>query len=225
MRKLGYALGVCAVAMGMFCLAVPVQAEMYVAGQVGVSIPNSFSNVEGVGSGAGFNVSDLSLQKSVMYGAKLGYYFDSMKWLGVETEVFNSTPHLKQQDATVSFGGASGTGTFSGQDVRVLNWAPVNIVVRHQMGQFEPYAGIGVGVFFANTTDGASGESSSSTNVGLNTQLGLRYKVTQNLAVFGEWKYNRASFDFAESSPTQAAGGLKGDYSANFLVFGVGYHF
>jgi|CXWL01.1.fsa_nt_gi opacity protein-like surface antigen len=226
MRPVGYALGVCAVAMGMFCLTLPVQAEMYVAGQAGISIPNSFSNVEGVGSAAGLTLSDLSLQKSVMYGAKLGYYFDSMKWLGVETEVFNSTPHLKQQDVSASFNGVPlGTGTFSGQDVRVLNWAPVNIVVRHQMGQFEPYAGIGMGVFFANLTDGASGESSSSTNVGLNTQLGLRYKVTQNLAVFGEWKYNRASFDFSESSPTQATGGFKGDYSANFLAFGVGYHF
>jgi opacity protein-like surface antigen len=198
---------------------------MYVAGQMGVSIPNSFSNVEGVGSLTGVKTSDLSLQNSLMYGAKLGYYFDSIKWLGVETEVFNSTPHLKQQNATVSFGGASATGTFPGQSVRVLNWAPINIVVRHQMGQFEPYAGIGMGVFFANLKDGASGESSSSTNVGLNTQLGLRYLVTKNLSVFGEWKYNRASFNFSESSPTQATGGFKGDYSANILAFGVGYHF
>ena len=198
---------------------------MYVAGQMGVSIPNSFSNIEGVGSNAGGTLSDLSLQKSFMYGAKLGYYFDSMKWLGVETEVFNSTPHLKQQTATVSAGAASATGTFIGQDVRVLNWAPINIVVRHQMGQFEPYAGIGMGVFFANLTDGASGESSSSTNVGLNTQLGLRYLVTKNVSLFGEWKYNRASFDFSESSPTQATGGFKGDYSAHFLAFGLGYHF
>jgi len=202
---------------------------MYVAGQAGVSLPNKFSNVEGVDSGAGISSSDLSLQNSVMYGAKLGYYFDSMKWqnfnLGVETEVFNSTPHLKQQDATLSFGGASATANFTGQSVRVLNWAPINIVVRYQMGQFEPYAGVGMGVFFANVKDGASGESSSSTAVGLNTQLGLRYLVTKNVSLFGEWKYNRASFNFSDSSPTQATGGLKGDYSANIFAFGLGYHF
>jgi opacity protein-like surface antigen len=211
--------------MGMFCLTLPLQAEMYVAGQVGANIPNKFSNVQGVDSSAGLTTSDLSLQNSLMYGAKLGYYFDSIKWLGVETEVFNSTPHLKQQDVTVSFGGASATGNFSGQSVRVLNWAPINIVVRHQMGGFEPYAGVGMGVFFANLKDGASGESTSSTSVGLNTQLGLRYMVTQNVAVFGEWKYNRASLNFSESSPTQQTGGFKGDYSANIFAFGVGYHF
>jgi opacity protein-like surface antigen len=198
---------------------------MYVAGQVGVSLPNKFSNVEGVDSLAGLGVSDLSLQNSVIYGAKLGYYFDSMKWLGVETEVFNSTPHLKQQDVTLSAGGASATANFPGQYVRVLNWAPINIVVRYQMGQFEPYAGVGMGVFFANLKDGASGESSSSTAVGLNTQLGLRYLVTKNVSLFGEWKYNRASFNFSESSPTQATGGFKGDYSTNIFAFGVGYHF
>jgi len=225
MKHLGYTLGVCSVAMGMFCLTLPLQAEMYVAGQVGANIPNKFSNVQGVDSSAGLTTSDLSLQNSLMYGAKLGYYFDSIKWLGVETEVFNSTPHLKQQDVTVSFGGASATGNFSGQSVRVLNWAPINIVVRHQMGGFEPYAGVGMGVFFANLKDGASGESTSSTSVGLNTQLGLRYMVTQNVAVFGEWKYNRASLNFSESSPTQQTGGFKGDYSANIFAFGVGYHF
>lgn len=225
MRPLRLLVGLSSVAVGVLCLTLPVQAEMYVAGQAGISIPNKFSNVEGVDSLAGATFSDLSLQNSVIYGAKLGYYFDSMKWLGVETEVFNSTPHLKQQDVTASVGAASATANLPGQYVRVLNWAPINIVVRYQIGQLEPYAGIGMGVFFANLKDGASEESSSSTEVGLNTQLGLRYLVTKNVSVFGEWKYNRANFNFSESSPTQATGGFKGDYSANILAFGVGYHF
>jgi opacity protein-like surface antigen len=61
--------------------------------------------------------------------------------------------------------------------------------------------------------------------VGLNTQVGLRYLVTKSVSLFGEWKYNRASFNFAESSPTQATGGFNGDYAAHLLAFGVGYHF
>lgn len=122
----------------------PAQAEVYVAGQVGVSLPNSFSNVEGVDTLTGLTLSDLSLHNSVMYGAKIGYYFDSMKWLGIETEVFNSTPHVKQQTVTASFGGPSATIPITGQDFRVLTWAPINVVVRYQMGQFEPYAGIGL---------------------------------------------------------------------------------
>ena len=96
------------------------------------------------------------------------------------------------------------------------------MVVRYQAGQFEPYTGVGMGVYFSRIHDGQSGESSSDTSVGLNTQLGARYLVTKNLSVFGEWKYNRDSFNFSE---TQATGGFKGDYSANIFAFGVGYHF
>jgi hypothetical protein len=123
---------------------------MYVADQFGVTIPNSFSNVDVTAAGApsGTTLSDLELKNSFMYGAKLGYYFDSMKWLGVETEVFNTTPHFKQQTATVTVPGVgSGSGALTGQYVRVLTWAPVNVVVCYQMGQLEPYAGIGMGVF------------------------------------------------------------------------------
>ena len=184
MRRLCSVVGLSVVAVGVLWLTLfsrPIQAEMYVAGQAGVSLPNRFSNLEGVDGNAGLTISDLSLQNSFIYGGKLGYYFDSMKWLGVETEVFNSTPHIKQQTATVSAGGVSLTGTLNGQSLRVLNWVPVNVVVRYQLGQFEPYAGVGMGVFFANIKDVGSGSSSSSTNVGLNTQLGLRYLVTKNV--------------------------------------------
>lgn len=227
MRRSGFVCGVLSVAALSLTLSVyPAQAEMYVAGQAGLTVPNDFSNVEGTGSGAGVSISDVSLKNSIMYGAKLGYYFESMKWLGVETEVFNTTPHVKQQDVTASFGGASQTGNLTGQYVRVLTWAPINVVVRYQMGQLEPYAGVGLGLFFARTKDAATGETSSSNaRPGLNTQVGVRYLVTKNFSMFTEWKYNRVSLNFDESSPTQAAGGIKGDYSAHHFVFGVGYHF
>ena len=202
------------------------QAEMYIAGQVGASIPNKFTNVEGVDTLAGLRLSDLSLQNSFMYGAKLGYYFDSLKWLGVETEVFNTNPNSKQQAVTVSGGGVSQTITVPGQDLRVLNWSPINVLVRYPGERFQPYAGVGMGLFFARIHDGASGESSSDNwKVGLNTQLGLRFLVTQHVSLFGEWKYNRASFNFSDSTPTAATGGLKGDYSAHIFAFGLGYHF
>ncbi|HEY6973792.1 MAG TPA: outer membrane beta-barrel protein, partial [Nitrospiraceae bacterium] len=172
----------------LLIMSVPAQAEMYVAGQVGVTIPQNLSNVEWSAGGVTVGGNDLSLHNSVMYGAKLGYYFDSLKWLGLETEAFNTTPNVKQQNLTI---GGINLGTQPGVDFRVLTWAPVNIVARYQMGAFEPYAGVGLGVFFSRLSQG--GSSSSSTDVGLNTQVGLRYRVTNNLAVFGEWKFNHAN--------------------------------
>jgi len=224
-RRIADRLSLCLLVCSLVFLSTPGKAEMYVAGQVGVTIPNRFSHLEGVGSNTGLTVSDESAQNSVMYGAKVGYYFDSLKWLGVETEVFNTQPNIKQQTITASFPGGVANVLISGQDLRVLTWAPINVVVRYQAGRFEPYAGVGMGVFFSRVHVSQSGESSSSTSVGLNTQVGLRYLVAQNVSLFGEWKYNRAKFNFDPSTPTGATGGAKGDYSANIFVFGVGYHF
>jgi opacity protein-like surface antigen len=95
--------------------------------------------------------------------------------------------------------------------------------MRYQAGRFEPYVGVGMGVYFSHLSSG--GESTSDTNVGLNTQLGLRYKVTKNLSVFGEWKTNRVKFHFDASTPNGNAGGFKADYGVNLLAFGIGYHF
>ncbi len=224
--RVRYAWVLVVLAAGVFSLTAlsgPALAEMYVAGQVGVTFPNDLARVHGTGPNAGTSFSDVSLQDSVMYGAKLGYYFESMKWLGLETEVFNTNPNAKQQNITAS--GPAGSVTFNnpGSTLRVLNWSPVTVVMRYQAGQFEPYAGVGMGVYFAHLSSG--GESTSDTNVGVNTQLGLRYKVTQNLSVFGEWKTNFVKFHFDALAPNRNAGGFKADYGVNILAFGVGYHF
>ena len=201
---------------------------MYVAGQVGLTVPHKFTDVDltgpGVPDGTGF--SSLEMKNSVMYGAKLGYFFDSAKWLGIETEAFNTTPHVKQQTATLTVPGAGSVPVdLRGQSVRVTVWAPVNLIVRYPGERFQPYAGVGMGVFFARINDTASGESLSDTTVGLNMQVGLRYLVTNNVSVFGEYKFNYARLIFDPSDPTQATGGVNGIYQTSYFVLGVGYHF
>lgn len=199
----------------------PVQAEMYVAGQIGAHLPNNASNVTSGGLGADVGGSDLALQNSLMYGAKLGYYFDQVKLgkfnLGVETEVFIATPHLKQQGATI--GGT--TGTLSGFTNRIVTWAPVVVLVRYQAGAFEPYAGLGPGLFFSNLATG--GYSDTNMHVGLNTQVGIRYRVTQNLSLFTEWKYNHAHIEHLTIGGSPRS--LNFDYNVHIVAGGLGWHF
>jgi opacity protein-like surface antigen len=198
------------------------KAEMYVAGQIGAHLPSNYSNVQWSVGGVSVRGNDLSLQNSLMYGAKMGYYFDSVKLegfnLGVETEVFNATPHVQQQNWRV---GTTNLGTLPGVNNRVLVWSPFTVVVRYQAGEFEPYAGVGLGVFFSHLSSGNF--SSSSTDVGLNTQLGLRYRVTKDVSVFGEWKFNHASVSHTNLVGTGL--NVSADYNAHILAFGVGYHF
>jgi opacity protein-like surface antigen len=208
------------VSLSLTLISSPAEAEMYVAGQVGLNLPHSLSNVEDKRGGVTFDENDQSLKSSVMYGAKLGYYFESLKWLGVETEIFKTTPYLTQQHVT-TLGGINFL-TAPGGHLSIWTWAPANIVVRHQMGAFEPYAGIGLGFNFAKFS--IDGGRSSGGGPGLNTQLGLRYRMTTNLAFFGEWKFNHANLKYGEFM------GFKGhdlsmNYNAHNVVFGVAYHF
>lgn len=144
--------GTLSLALGLCLSAVPAQSEMYIAGQAGYTVPHlqQLRSVQFSALGTAAQGSDLDLHDSVMYGAKFGYYFESLKFegfqFGLETEVFNTTPNVKQQNLTV---GGAPLGVQPGIDLRVLTWAPVNLVVRYQVGAFEPYAGVGMGVLFS----------------------------------------------------------------------------
>ena len=194
----------------LFLTDVSARAESYVAGQFGLTFPNTFNHV----SQQGATISNLELQNSVMYGAKMGHYLDKLKYFGVETEAYTSMPSIKQQ--AVASNGIP-MGTQSGTHLRVTTWA-FNLVYRYPGEIVQPYAGVGVGVFFARASD-ADG-SSLSVSPGLNALAGLRVFVTKQMALFGEYKFNSARLHFKDSASYPS-----GHYSDNLLAFGVGYHF
>ena len=207
--------------------ALPVWGEMYIAGQVGLTSPRNASQVDLAVDQTilpPLSLSDLDLKNSIMYGGKLGYYFDSVKSLGIETEAYTTTPHLKQQTVTISAldGSPPVSQEVGGANFRVTTLA-FNLVARYPGERFQPYVGAGPGIFFAQLKD--STDSANSTKPGLNTQVGLRYLITPNLAVFGEWKYNHVRFNFDTPAFGAGVSGLSLHYSAHNFIFGIGYHF
>jgi opacity protein-like surface antigen len=211
--------------------------EWYVAGFGGVTLGHNFNDVERTGAGAGLNQEDIGLKNSVVYGGKIGYFLpDRLNWLGFEAEGFNTTPHFEQQ------------GSVPGSHLRVTT-AAFNVVARAQLAcdddrtdrsdiggrsrgtsperdnrglcHFQPYVGVGPGVFFARASN--NGTSSSDNGVvGFNAVAGVRYFFTEHVALFGEYKYNRATFEF---DAVAGGGGLTGDYSASHVVGGLSFHF
>lgn len=218
------------VAGGLLALVLwsgPVQAEVYVAGQVGYTLADDLTDAVVSGTGGAAKFSDLSLHDSVVYGGKVGYYFSRVPWLGVETEVFNSAPNLKQQTITVTGPGGPVTAVgFPGFSLRVLTWA-TNVVVRYPGKQWQPYGGVGLGVFFARSdfkgspAFGGLAPATDTDNAvpGLNAFAGLRFFPVKHLAVFAEYKYNRAEFDFPVQGISEAS------YSAHHFVGGASVHF
>jgi opacity protein-like surface antigen len=221
-------------------------SEAYIGGQIGTVVAgNSLTSVELTDIGAppgrtlsppGF-MSDRELTRSILVGGKLGYYFPQLRWFGIETEFFYTTPHIKQQNTRVTIqpgtilngvgpvvGGAT-ESVLSGDHFRVMTWAPVNFMFRYYKTRLQPYVGVGPGIFFARvhtTVTGLEG-TQSSTRVGLNVKAGLEYFITRHLSAFAEWKYNRTSFDFEANS--SGAFGFKAEYEVHFVAGGINYHF
>ena len=216
------------------------RADTYVAGQFGYSLAYDFRDVEGTGALSG-GLNNLDLKNSFVYGAKVGRFFsDRWSWLDVEAEVFNSNPHIKQQAL------GPGPNVSQGSNLMVTTVA-FNVIARGQLAcrytqseaypdrenrfgvnwatpfcPLQPYVGIGVGVFFAWADNGLA-RSESLAVPGLNALAGVRYFVTRNTALFGEYKYNRASFSFDNIGGNGA--GVDGIYSASLFVAGISFHF
>src|SRR5918996_4426983 len=80
----------------------PASAEWYVAGMAGGVFPKALSHVKErdfptFETPAGTKSSDLALSRSIMGGAKVGYFFERWKWFGIEGEVYRYSPNFKQQ--------------------------------------------------------------------------------------------------------------------------------
>ena len=137
-------------------LTTTAQAEWYLGGYGGIVAPGGFSNVTvsnpTLGGGVtDAHLNDLTLKSGLLEGAKGGYFFESRPWLGVETDLYTLKPDVKQQ--TIVGGTASGrvfADSIGPSSLRLSVWA-VNLIIRSpSMSEvFQPYGGIGYGLFFA----------------------------------------------------------------------------
>ncbi len=208
--------------------------ESYIGGQFGLTLPSigkGFTDTDLTGSFvSGSTLSDQALKTSMLYGVKAGHYFKRLPWLGIEAEIYNTTPHIKQQSLTFSGpSGPVGSLNFPGLNLRVLTLAPLNVTFRYHKTRLQPYVAVGPGIFFARIKDPSisSDNSQSSTKLGINAQAGLRYYITRRVTVFGEAKYNHVRFNFPETPPGPNFNlfGFESTYNMVHVSFGMNYHF
>ena len=206
--------------------------EAYFAGFGGYTFGGKF-DAEGTGAFRGVNFGNGSLADSAVVGAKAGGFFpEALSWFGVEAELFNTTPHIEQQ------------GAAAGSHMRVTTFA-INAIARAQFAcekkhleteqvterfafhyvrefcRLQPYAGVGLGIYWVDISNSAFSAHANFVP-GFNALAGVRYYLTDRIALFTEYKYNRATFNFAG---VQDLAGFEGVYSVNHIVGGVSYHY
>lgn len=190
-------------------------AETYVAGMAGVTVEQPGGVSLNTGAGNVATQQDAHYANSVMYGAKIGHYFSSTPWLGIELEAFTATPNSKQQDVTLPGGS---TVNRPGITQRVTTLA-ANVMARMPNKTLQPYVGVDPAIMFGhiNATN-AGGQGESTTVVGFNGLAGVRWLVTELVVLFVEAKYNYAKFNYAEN-------GIKANYDAFTGAAGLGFQF
>ena len=161
----------------------PVQAEWYVGGYGGIANPGAFSNATVsdpmlAGGVTNARINDLELTNSFLVGAKGGYFFEARPWLGFETDVYTLSPDVKQQTVV---GGTSSGRVFADNigpiPLRLTTWAFDLIIRSPSMAEvFQPYGGMGYGLFFATSSKG--GQSNIHLSPGFNLIAGARYALT-----------------------------------------------
>jgi opacity protein-like surface antigen len=206
---------------GSGLLTTTTHAEWYVGGYGGISVPGSLSNVTvsnaTLGGGVtNARINDLELKSGLLGGVRAGYFLESRPWLGLETDLYTQKPDVKQQTIV---GGTSSGNVFATSlpetSLRLTVWA-VNLIIRSpSMSEvFQPYGGVGYGLFFATGSQG--GQSNTQINPGFQFVAGARYVLTPDWALFGEFKYNNTTIRFS---------GIKGNYDSQNFVVGLMWHF
>ncbi len=192
-------------------LMVPTQsfAQIYVGGYGGVAIPHDADAEIRVPGFVGLS-GEIEFDASVIAGARVGYWFENfdLPWLGVEFDAYWENPELDR----FKIAGLS----FAIDDDLIVLSGGINGLVRYPYGPIQPYAGVGVGVVYAEI------DQINDEDVVASLQLvgGVRGFVSDNLALFAEYKFVLTEFEFNE-----AGASLEVDYTASNIYGGIEWHF
>ncbi len=219
--------------------ASPAAAEWYVSGYAGVAIPADEDidlSASVLGLTAADTLKDVDLDTSAVFGGKAGHYFEGLPQVGLELEVYHFSPDSDPQ--TVQTNLFPGGVTISAADINVTTIG-INALYRLQLsqsdeyprGRFQPYGGVGLGVFIANleTTVVTAIDDDTDTALGFQALAGLKYFFIPNLSLFAEYKFiQTGDFEFELSDtvvgvPVTAT--AETDLTAHLFYGGIAYHF
>lgn len=213
--------------------------EFYVGGYLGGAITPSqdlrFSNgttLNGNPGGPSVTVRNNRFDPGVVAGLKLGYFFRSFPYLGLEGETNYSPSQVPRQRVSLNrIIGGSSRATIPNDDW--VNWTlALHIVARYgflsdkevPFGRLQPYVGIGPGLVIMYE------EVDSAKNFALDVMAGVRYMLLKNVSAFVEYKFSQQwdaeieSHAFQANDLTVVRGTAHLDYSSHKFVAGVAYH-
>ena len=216
-------------------------SESYIGASIGAALSSDAEDIDIVEGAATANLTDLDTDGAFAYGIKVGHYFNSVPWLGVEFNFSQADPDVGKQTTTLSGTAAGIAGAATGQfqvDVNHVTTYGFLAMLRateeqtKNMFDIQPYFGVGVAInnislgrATAFNTAGAelaggAANLGSDTSLGLLLSAGLNYDIDEHISAYGEYKFTQIDFE-------DTTGGSKYDFELDVssLMFGIAYNF
>ncbi|MBW1986538.1 MAG: porin family protein [Deltaproteobacteria bacterium] len=176
---------------------------------------------------------NLTIDPGVTGGIKLGYFFDSIPYLGVEAEgSIGNHPQPSQSVALHPPLAGATAGRVSRQTI--LAWTMAfHLVGRYgflkdkelPFGRLQPYVGLGPGLVILY------GDADSAKNFALELEGGLRYMFTKHVGGFLEYKFSKQwsveleSQQLFYNNTGVTTNKAVFDFDRHQVVVGLAYHF
>lgn len=233
-------------------------AEFYLSGYLGASITQDNDlklrdNTIFLLTGTpvfDFTLQNVSFDTSFMGGGKVGYWLGPLPNLGIEVDAYHYSPDIGRQ--TVNLTGTvigipipptpttlGSTNPVAGNVSRAtigVTAVGFHLVGRLRLsqsgdfpnGRFQPYLGVGPGIFFSDARlKPFTNQSDSDTSVGVQALGGLKFFFNKNVSIFGEYKFSHFSPEFKVDSfgiGTKSTR-VSTDVTSHHLYGGVAFHF
>ena len=240
-------LGAGAIAYGLWEKSRPDQprllnGEFYVGGYLGAAFtpnqnlryPDGFTLNNGLTltSQGSATLRNHQFNNSLVGGVKLGYFFHSFPYLGLEGESSVNNSYVNRRTLSVNRP-IQGASQVTVPNDFWVNWTTaLHIVGRYgflpdkevTFGRLQPYVGIGPAVIVLYE------EVDSAKNFGIDVMAGVRYMFTKHIGAFVEYKYNHQWDVEIDAHPFYLPNGAEGrgtahlDFDCHKVVMGVAYH-
>src|SRR5574337_888002 len=166
-------------------LARTVLAEPFIDAEIGGAVTDN-ANVDVTSSGFGSASAENDFETSFEAGARGGYWFDEIPWLGVAGTVSYFEPNVRVPGVTEF--GRSDVSEFP-ITAQVMVRALLAQSPEFPYGQIQPYFGVGPGMFITHLHDDDTHFSDSSADIGVDVRAGMYIMVTSRIGVFGEYRF------------------------------------
>jgi len=208
---------------------------------------NNDVTAKGTVSGTPFEVTgkDIHFDNSVAGGGRFGYWFNAVPWLGLGLDVSHFQPKISSQtiDTTVTVGGVTvDVGPLHFDNVKLsvtdisfdlmLRWPGLMASPQFPKGQLQPYVSLGPAIFIATAKDSTNfgppnNQSNTDTSVGVQVGGGVTWLFTQNIGIFGEYRFThfRPEFEFTTALPGFSKSTVNTDVNTHYLIVGVTFRF